>query len=129
MRENPGSASTADFTGCDGCDIAASLASNFVGQISQGDLIGFSAVGYLLICAALSRDPKPGIFGGLIAAIAVAMVLRADENCFHWGCRKQHRVSAAAQFAVVRRRTCGCKGPAPFYLPCLGSAFVGVDAR
>ena len=60
-------------------------ASSFVGQLSRGDLIVVGVVGYVLICIALSPNPKPGIVGGLVTAIAAAMLLRADENYLHWG--------------------------------------------
>src|SRR5207249_1948360 len=56
----------------------------FVTHFSRAELIGAGAAGYLLICAALSRNPKVGIFGALVAAIAVGVLSEDPSGSLHW---------------------------------------------
>jgi hypothetical protein len=56
---------------------------HLVPQFSRETFIGGAAVIYLLICLALIREPKFGILGGLLAAIAVSLGTQLP-NTIHW---------------------------------------------
>jgi len=55
-----------------------------VTHFSRAELIGAGAAGYLLVCAALSRNPKLGVFGALVAAIAVGVISADQSGSLHW---------------------------------------------
>jgi len=57
---------------------------SFVTHFSRAELIGAGAAGYLLVCAALSRNPKLGVFGALVAAIAVGVISENHSGSLHW---------------------------------------------
>ncbi len=54
-----------------------------VTHFSRAELIGAGAAGYLLVCAALSRNPKLGVFGALVAAVAVGVISDDHSGSFH----------------------------------------------
>jgi hypothetical protein len=58
-----------------------------VGEVSRAGHIGVAVAGYLLLCAALSRNPKLGIFGSLVSAIVVILVLNHRADAIHWACQ------------------------------------------
>src|SRR5207244_9329837 len=41
---------------------------NVAGEFSRAKCIGVATAGYFLLCAALSRNPKMGLFGSLVSA-------------------------------------------------------------
>jgi len=57
---------------------------SFVTEFSRAELIGVSAVGYVLMCVALSRNPKLGILGAAVALIAMWAALGWDAYAANW---------------------------------------------
>lgn len=52
--------------------------------LGRAELIRISTAGYLLVCAALSRNPKLGILGAAVAFIVVWAGLGWDASAAHW---------------------------------------------
>ena len=71
-----------------------SLGRGLVTDFSREKAVGAAGAAYLLIWAGLSRDPKLGILGGLLASICVSWAVPGPE-AFHWG------VQAGLAFLLV----------------------------
>jgi hypothetical protein len=67
----------------------------FVTQLSRTQLISASIAGYFLVCAALSRDPRLGVVGGLFAAVAASVLFHKSANFLHWA------IESGIIFAVI----------------------------
>ena len=57
---------------------------NLATDFSRWKCIGAAAAGYCLLCAGLSRNPKLGIFGGIVSPSILIAVLDSDANSIHW---------------------------------------------
>ena len=55
-----------------------------VTNLSQAELIVGSGVGYLLFCVSLSRDPRNGMGGALVAFATTWGLLGDQANALHW---------------------------------------------
>ena len=57
---------------------------NLATDFTRWKCIGAAAAGYCLLCAGLSRNPKLGIFGGLVPPSILIAVLDNNANSIHW---------------------------------------------
>jgi hypothetical protein len=55
-----------------------------VAEFSRAKCVGAGAAAYFLLCAALSRNPKLGLLGAVVAALVTGSLLGDGPNAIHW---------------------------------------------
>jgi hypothetical protein len=58
-----------------------------MGEFNYSKVLAAIALGYFLLCAVLSRNPKAGIFGSLVGTISIVLVLGDRANAVAWACQ------------------------------------------
>jgi hypothetical protein len=58
-----------------------------MGEFSYSKGLAAIALGYCMLCALLSRNPKFGMFGSLVLATSIVIVLGDRAGADHWACQ------------------------------------------
>jgi hypothetical protein len=58
-----------------------------MGESNYSKVLAAIALGYFMLCAVLSRNPKLGIFGSLVCTTSIVLILGQRSSAIPWACQ------------------------------------------